>query len=132
VFKEKGRTPLIMIQVPGTVADTVLMYGHLDKQPPMWPGWNEGLGPYTPVVRSDKLYGRGGADDGYAVFAAITALGAVRAQGLAHARAVIVIEACEESGLPDLPSTRVQPQGQDRHALAHRVPRLGLRRLRAQ
>jgi acetylornithine deacetylase/succinyl-diaminopimelate desuccinylase-like protein len=102
VIKEPKRTPLLFIEIPGSIDDTVLMYGHLDKQPPMT-GWIEGLGPYSPVVRDGKLYGRGGADDGYAVFAAITALEALRLQGIGHARAVIIIEACEESGSPDLP-----------------------------
>ena len=78
------------------------MYGHLDKQPEMV-GWTEGTGPWTPVLKDDKLYGRGGADDGYAMFAAISALLALKEQKLPHARAVIVIEACEESGSSDLP-----------------------------
>lgn len=98
-----GRTPLIFIDVPGATNDeTVLLYGHLDKQPEMT-GWSEGKGPWTPVLEGDKLYGRGGADDGYAMFGALAALLALRAQGLAHKRAVIVIEASEESGSPDLP-----------------------------
>jgi acetylornithine deacetylase/succinyl-diaminopimelate desuccinylase-like protein len=107
VMRLAGRTPLIFIEVPaqgGTArADgTILMYGHLDKQPEM-KGWAEGTGPWTPVLKDDRLYGRGGADDGYAMFAAIGALLALKEQNLAHARAVIVIEACEESGSPDLP-----------------------------
>jgi acetylornithine deacetylase/succinyl-diaminopimelate desuccinylase-like protein len=57
--------------------DTVLLYGHLDKQPEMT-GWREGLGPWTPVIEGDKLYGRGGADDGYAIFASLTAINALR------------------------------------------------------
>ena len=99
-----GRTPLIFIDVPGTVksADTVMLYGHLDKQPEMT-GWAEGKGPWIPVLEGDKLYGRGGADDGYAMFGALSALLALKAQGVAHKRAVIVIEASEESGSPDLP-----------------------------
>jgi acetylornithine deacetylase/succinyl-diaminopimelate desuccinylase-like protein len=79
-----------------------LMYGHLDKQPEML-GWSEGLGPWQPVLKDGKLYGRGGADDGYAMFASIAALLALKEQGAARARAVIIIEACEESGSPDLP-----------------------------
>jgi acetylornithine deacetylase/succinyl-diaminopimelate desuccinylase-like protein len=79
-----------------------LMYGHLDKQPEM-KGWTEGTGPWTPVLKDERLYGRGGADDGYAMFAAISALLALKQQNIAHARAVIVIEACEESGSLDLP-----------------------------
>src|SRR5690606_20517162 len=82
---------------------TVLLYGHLDKQPP-FTGWREGLGPWEPVIEGDRLYGRGGADDGYSTFAAITALEAVRAGGGAHARCVVLIEASEESGSPDLPA----------------------------
>jgi acetylornithine deacetylase/succinyl-diaminopimelate desuccinylase-like protein len=49
------------------------------------------------------LYGRGGADDGYAMFAALAALLALRAQGVPHARSIVLIEACEESGSYDLP-----------------------------
>ena len=102
VVRLPQRTPLILIEVPGTVKDTVLLYGHLDKQPEMQ-GWAEGTGPWTPLRKGDKLFGRGGADDGYAMFAALSALLALREQNIPHARAVIVIEACEESGSPDLP-----------------------------
>lgn len=104
VIQEKDRTPLIFIEVPATdrTDETVLLYGHLDKQPPMPEQWEAGLGPFTPVIRDGKLYGRGGADDGYAIFGAITAIKALKAQGVPHARCVIVIEACEESGSPDL------------------------------
>jgi len=106
VVRLPGRTPLIFMEIPsdhgGDGKDTVLLYGHLDKQPEMV-GWTEGMGPWTPVQRDDKLYGRGGADDGYAMFAAISALLALKEQNLPHARAVIVIEVCEESGSPDLP-----------------------------
>ncbi len=99
-----GRTPLIFIDVPGSArdGDTVLLYGHLDKQPEMT-GWAEGKGPWIPVIEGDKLYGRGGADDGYAMFGALGALLALKEQGVPHARAVVVIEASEESGSPDLP-----------------------------
>ena len=102
VVKLEGRTPLIFIDIPGDSADTVLLYGHLDKQPEMT-GWREGLGPWTPVIEGDKLYGRGGADDGYAVFSALTAIHALTNQQVPHARCVIIIEACEESGSYDLP-----------------------------
>jgi len=105
LLKFPERTPLIFITIPGTnnVQETVLLYGHLDKQPPMTDSWESGLGPYNPVIRNGKLYGRGGSDDGYAIFAAISSLKAIQAQGVPHARCVIVIEACEESGSPDLP-----------------------------
>ena len=103
VLRLPGRTPVLMLDVPGQVDDCVLMYGHLDKQPE-FTGWSDGLEPWTPVLRDGKLYGRGGADDGYALFASLTALATLRAQGIPHARAVILIEASEESGSPDLPA----------------------------
>ena len=102
VVRLEGRTPVIFMEVPGEVDDTVLLYGHLDKQPEMT-GWSEGLGPWTPVLRGDRLFGRGGADDGYAAFASLAALGILRDQGIRRARCVILIEACEESGSYDLP-----------------------------
>jgi acetylornithine deacetylase/succinyl-diaminopimelate desuccinylase-like protein len=98
-----GRTPLIFIEVDGDESSTVLMYGHLDKQPAMV-GWNDGLGPWTPVLREGKLFGRGGADDGYAIFAAVSAINAVKQQGAPHSRIVVIIECCEESGSVDLPA----------------------------
>ena len=97
-----GRTPVILINVPGESTDTVLLYGHLDKQPEMV-GWTDGFGPWIPRIEGDKLYGRGGADDGYAMFGALSALLALREQEVPHARCVILIEACEESGSYDLP-----------------------------
>jgi len=102
IVRLKGRTPLILIEIPGQASGTVLMYGHLDKQPEM-AGWAEGTGPWQPVLKDNKLYGRGGADDGYAMFASLAALLALKEQNIPHARAVILIEACEESGSPDLP-----------------------------
>jgi acetylornithine deacetylase/succinyl-diaminopimelate desuccinylase-like protein len=103
VIRLAGRTPLIWIEAPGDVDDTVLLYGHLDKQPEM-EGWAEGLGPWKPVRRGTRLYGRGGADDGYAAFAILTALEALAAQQVPRARCVALIEACEESGSVDLPA----------------------------
>ena len=97
-----GRTPVILVEVPGHREATVLLYGHLDKQPEMT-GWGEGLAPWMPVRRGDKLYGRGVGDDGYAVFAALTAIQALEEQRVPHARCVVLIEACEESGSYDLP-----------------------------
>lgn len=102
VIRLDGRTPLLFIEIPGNSDETVLLYGHLDKQPPMQ-GWNEGLGPWKPVIKDGKLYGRGGADDGYAAFASLTAIKALQLQGLPHARCVLIIEADEESGSDDLP-----------------------------
>ncbi|TDQ38825.1 M20 family metallopeptidase [Tepidicella xavieri] len=105
------RTPVLFFELPasagrdGTPApasgQTVLMYGHLDKQPE-FNGWRSDLGPWTPKLIDGKLYGRGGADDGYAVYASIAAIEALKAQGVAHPRIVGLIETCEESGSHDL------------------------------
>jgi len=105
VVRLPNRTPLIYMEIPGTASstDTVLLYGHLDKQPE-FTGWEKGLGPWEPVMKGDRLYGRGGADDGYAAFASLTAIEALKKQGLEHARCVVLIEACEESGSYDLPA----------------------------
>ena len=103
VHELEGRTPVIFMEIEGDASGTVLMYGHLDKQPAMV-GWEEGLGPWTPVLRDGKLFGRGGADDGYAIFATVAAIRAVQQQGLPHARIVVLIECCEESGSVDLPA----------------------------
>jgi acetylornithine deacetylase/succinyl-diaminopimelate desuccinylase-like protein len=103
VHELEGRTPVIFMEIEGDASGTVLMYGHLDKQPAMV-GWEDGLGPWTPVLRDGKLFGRGGADDGYATFASITAIKTVQEQGLPHARIVVLIECCEESGSVDLPA----------------------------
>lgn len=113
VVRLPGRTPLIFIEIPAADRrrgdahasrdeDTVLLYGHLDKQPEMT-GWAEHLGPWKPVIEGDRLYGRGGADDGYALFAALSAIRALHEQRVPHARCVVLIEACEESGSYDLP-----------------------------
>ena len=102
VVRLPGRTPLILIEVPGEGDDCLVLYGHLDKQPEMT-GWRDGLGPWTPRIEGDRLYGRGGADDGYAIYGSLAALGALQEQGIPHARCVVIIEACEESGSYDLP-----------------------------
>jgi acetylornithine deacetylase/succinyl-diaminopimelate desuccinylase-like protein len=102
IVRLPGRTPLLYFDVPGTGDRTVLLYGHLDKQPEMT-GWRQGYGPWDPLYENGKLYGRGSADDGYAVFAALSAIGALQAQGIAHARCAGMIETCEESGSYDLP-----------------------------
>jgi acetylornithine deacetylase/succinyl-diaminopimelate desuccinylase-like protein len=104
VVRLPNRTPVIFMEVPGeSSSDTVLLYGHLDKQPEMV-GWREGLSPWTPVREGDKLFGRGAADDGYSSFASIVALRLLQQQKVPHARCVILIEACEESGSTDLPA----------------------------
>src|SRR6185312_7804654 len=102
IVRLPGRTPLLYFEAPGQGERTVLLYGHLDKQPEMI-GWRADGGAWTPVIENGKLYGRGAADDGYAIFAALSSLGALDAQGIPHARCVGLIETCEESGSYDLP-----------------------------
>ena len=106
IVQLEGRSPLLVADLPATPgaadAGTVLLYGHLDKQPPVG-GWSDGLDPWTPVVRDGRLYGRGAADDGYAGFASAAAIEALRAAGGEHARCVLLLETGEESGSPDLP-----------------------------
>lgn len=109
----KPRTPVIFMDVPGEGSGTVLLYGHLDKQPEMT-GWREGLSPWEPKREGDRLYGRGGADDGYSAFASLAALRLLCEQKLPFARCVVLIEACEESGSFDLPAY-----------IEHLAPRIG-------
>ncbi len=107
VVQLDGRSPVLLIEVPATAAaagqGTVLLYGHLDKQPALGE-WSAGLSPWQPVLRDGRLYGRGSADDGYSGYAAVAALEAVRAAGGEHCRAIILLETGEESGSPDLPA----------------------------
>jgi acetylornithine deacetylase/succinyl-diaminopimelate desuccinylase-like protein len=106
IVRLEGRTPCIFFDIPATkpgAADTVLLYGHLDKQPE-FSGWRSDLGPWTPKYQDGLLYGRGGADDGYAVYAAITAIEALDAAGTPRPRCIGLIESCEESGSHDLPA----------------------------
>ena len=114
VWRLANRTPLIFVEIPGQVDDTVILYGHLDKQPEM-NGWAEGTSPWVPILKDDKLFGRGGADDGYAMFGSLSAILALREQGIPTARCVIIIEACEESGSYDLP-----------HYIDHFAARIGM------
>ncbi|WP_404300936.1 M20 family metallopeptidase [Alicycliphilus denitrificans] len=104
IVRLPGRTPVLFFEVAATQAQatqTVLMYGHLDKQPE-FEGWRADLGPWTPKYEDGRLYGRGGADDGYAVYASIAAVQELKRQGAAHPRIVGLIETCEESGSADL------------------------------
>ncbi len=102
VVRLPGRTPVLFLEIPGTAKGTVLMYGHLDKQPEMV-GWRDGMGPWQPVIEDGRLYGRGGADDGYAVFASLAAIRELQARKQPFANIKVLIECCEESGSYDLP-----------------------------
>lgn len=108
-----NRTPLLFMEIDGDIDQTVLLYGHMDKQPEM-SGWDEDKGPWKPVLIDDKLYGRGSCDDGYAVFSALTAIQLLQKHNIPHARCIVLIEACEESGSYDLP-----------HYLQHLKDRVG-------
>lgn len=103
VHEIDGRTPVLTVTVAATAptSGTVVLYGHLDKQPPLG-DWSDGLGPFAPVRRDDRIYARGVADDGYSIFAALLALEQLEREGVPHARCVVLIEASEESGSPDL------------------------------
>lgn len=103
VVRLPGRTPVIYAEVAGTAPGRVLLYGHFDKQPE-FTGWSPGLDPWTPVFRDGRLYGRGGADDGYALYASLLAIRMLQEQGLPHAGCALLIEGCEESGSVDLPA----------------------------
>ena len=107
VIRLEGRTPVLFFDVPargnGASRKTVVLYGHLDKQPEMT-GWREGFGPWIPVIEEGKLYGRGGADDGYALYASLAAIRALDDEGVARPRCVGLVETCEESGSYDLPA----------------------------
>ncbi|MEJ2299705.1 MAG: M20 family metallopeptidase, partial [Woeseiaceae bacterium] len=102
IVRIEGRTPVLFIDIPGQSDEVVLLYGHYDKQPE-FSGWDEDLDPWTPVIKDGKLYGRGGADDGYATFGSLTAIRALQEQGIPHAHCVVLVEGCEESGSFDLP-----------------------------
>ncbi len=102
IVRIEGRTPVLFIDIPGASDDVVVLYGHYDKQPE-FTGWEEGLSPWEPTIRDGKLYGRGGADDGYSTFGSLTAIRALQEQGIDHAHCVVLIEGCEESGSFDLP-----------------------------
>ena len=102
VHQLDGKTPTLVLELPGEVEETILIYGHLDKQPE-FTGWADGLDPWQPVFKDDRLYGRGGADDGYAVYSAISAIKALQEQALPLPRILVLIECSEESGSPDLP-----------------------------
>lgn len=102
VVREAGRTPLIVITAEGTAPGNTLIYGHLDKQPEGGQ-WREDTPPWQATVKDGKLYGRGGADDGYALPAALTSLRILDERGVSRPRCTIIIETCEESGSLDLP-----------------------------
>eukprot|EP01134_Creolimax_fragrantissima_P007648 CFRG7648T1 len=102
VYDDESRPPMVCIVYPGEVKQNVMIYGHLDKQPFMEGRWSEGLDALTPVIRDNKLYGRGSADDGYSVLAALLSIQAAREQGVPLPRICILLETEEESGSENL------------------------------
>jgi acetylornithine deacetylase/succinyl-diaminopimelate desuccinylase-like protein len=103
IVRLPGKTPVLFLEIEGKSKGNILMYGHLDKQPEMT-GWRDGFGPWTPVIEDGKLYGRGGADDGYAVFCSISVLKHLNEEKRAYPNIKVLIECCEESGSYDLPA----------------------------
>lgn len=77
IIQDQGYSPLIFTEIQGQIPHTLFFYGHYDKQPPMV-GWMEGIGATNPKIINGKLYGRGGADDGYATFSTILAIKALQ------------------------------------------------------
>lgn len=123
VVQLDGLTPVILVDVPasqgataGAATPPTLLYGHLDKQPPLG-DWRSGLGPFLPVREGDRLYGRGVADDGYSLFCALSAIELAAGLPGGHGRCVVIIEASEESGSAHLPAyldelgDRLGPEG---------------------
>ena len=102
ILKTPRRTPLLYLEIPGTSPQTTLFYGHLDKMPEA-EGWHKGFGPWKPVIKNSRIYGRGTADDGYALFALITAIKCLQEEQLDHPRCVALFETCEETDSCDLP-----------------------------
>ena len=105
IVELEGLTPVLFAEIAATDPQrsdsTTLIYGHFDKQPPLG-DWREGLEAFRAVREGDRLYGRGSADDGYATFSAMCALEVLRENALGHGRVLVLIEASEESGSPDL------------------------------
>jgi hypothetical protein len=103
IHRLDGRTPVLVVTIDATSPGnaTAVLYGHLDKQPPLG-DWSPGLEPYRPVRRGDRLFARGVADDGYSTFSALLAVENMEANNIPHSRIVVLIEASEESGSPDL------------------------------
>lgn len=77
IIKDPSYSPLIFTEIKGDLPFTLFFYGHYDKQPP-FTGWMEGLGPTIPKIIDGKLYGRGGADDGYSTYSTMLAIKALQ------------------------------------------------------
>lgn len=103
ILKEPGKPWMFYGEVPGTDPSlgTILIYGHMDKQP-HFPNWIAGTNNTEPAIIDGKLYGRGGADDGYAMPSAALLIKTLQDLGLPHGRIVIIGETEEESGSPNL------------------------------
>lgn len=105
IIEDEGKTPCLFVEIGSNDLErqekTIAFYGHLDKQPEN-EGWKDGLGPWTPYFDGEYLFGRGACDDGYSVFAMITAVETLRRSKMKHPRIVAIFETQEESGSSDL------------------------------
>jgi len=85
----------------GSGAQTVLIYGHYDVQPPepieLWES-----GPFEPEKRGDNLYARGATDMKGQVMASISAIEAIINTGELPVNIKFLIEGEEEIGSPNL------------------------------
>ena len=101
-FEEPNKEPLLLVDIGATTDKNVLpvlTYGHLDKMPHLDPaGWSEGLSATNPVVRNDKVYGRGTNDDCYEGFVVVTAVKYLEEHNIPHPRVIMLMETGEESG----------------------------------
>ncbi len=82
---------------------TVLVYGHYDVQPPdpleLWHS-----GPFEPVIKDDKIYARGSADDKGQFYMHIKAFETLMKTGTLPLNIKFIIEGEEEIGSPSLAS----------------------------
>lgn len=100
IIRHEGFTPCLFVEIEAKsrkpFKGSVFLYGHLDKQPENH-GWDADKGPWEPVVKNGRLYGRGSVDDGYAFYTSMAAIKALQTLGLEHPRCVGLFETCEES-----------------------------------
>src|SRR6476620_3083204 len=80
---------------------TVLVYGHYDVQPPdpleLWHS-----GPFDPVIKDNKIYARGSADNKGQVYMHVKAFETMMATNSLPTNVKFIIEGEEEIGSPNL------------------------------